>query len=129
MAKINIAGLIISAAVGISIGVGAERTLNAQSPPVAYYVNETRQTDPEAIKPYVTRVPAIVEKYGGRYLARLGKIESLEGEPLKGGIVIIAFKSLADVRRWYDSPEYQEIIGIRHKYAVSRNYAVEGLPN
>lgn len=115
-------------AIGIAVGIVTEKSVNAQNPPPAYYVAEHVVSDPEAFKPYAERVPATIEKYGGRFIARGGKVDTLEGDAPKGRVVLIAFKSLADARRWYESPEYREIIDIRHRAAKSRIFVVEGLP-
>ena len=85
--------------------------------------------DPDAMKPYREGVTATVKQYGGRFLVRGSKIETVEGNAPDGVVAVFEFKSLADAHRWHDSPEYQAIIGARHKAAVSRVFLVEGLPN
>ena len=122
-------GVALTLGIGVAAGITLDRAVQAQNPPPAYYINETKVNDPETIKPYLEAVRGIVEKYGGRYLARGGKAESLEGSPLNGNIIVIAFKSVEDAQKWYRSPEYQAIVGFRHKAATSRNFIVEGLPN
>jgi uncharacterized protein (DUF1330 family) len=64
--------------------------------------------------------------YGGRYIVRGGNTESLEGEPPKR-IAISTWKSMEDAKRYYQSPKYSEIIGIRHRACKSRVFLVEGL--
>jgi len=119
-------GLVLLA--GVAIGAAAGKGLNAQSSPPAYYVAEVFEvTNPDDFKTYAPAVPATVEKYGGRYLARGGKADALEGDPPKR-IVITAFKSMADAHRWYDSPEYSAIRPIRWRSAKSRSFIVEGVP-
>jgi uncharacterized protein (DUF1330 family) len=44
-----------------------------------YCVAEMTITDPSWIESYVANVTAMVERHGGRYLARTRKIERLEG--------------------------------------------------
>jgi len=114
---------------GAAIGALAVKGLNAQSGPPAYYIAELLEvTNPDDFKTYIAGVPATVEKYGGRYLARGGKAEALEGEPPKR-IIVTAFKSASDAHKWYDSPEYSAIRPIRQRAAKSRNFIVEGLPD
>ena len=121
-------GLALALLAGVALGVLSVKGLHAQSSPPAYYISELFEvSDPEAFKSYVERVPAIVAKFGGRYLARGGKTDSLQGEPPKT-IILIAFKSMADARKWWDSPEYGEIKSIRQRSAKSRNFVVEGVP-
>jgi hypothetical protein len=46
----------------------------------------------------------------GRFLARAGKTELIEGGPEPKRIVIIEFPDAAGFKRWYNSPEYQKIL-------------------
>jgi uncharacterized protein (DUF1330 family) len=94
--------------------------------PNAFCIAEVEVTDPEMFKSYGARVLDTLTRYGGRYIARGGNIVSLEGEPPKR-VVISEWKSIEDAKRWYESPEYAEIIGIRHKACKSRIFLVEGL--
>lgn len=113
---------------GLAIGAGAINGLNAQSSPPAYYFAEVFEvSNPDTYKTYASGVPGTVEKYGGRILVRGGKADQLEGDPPKR-IVVIAFKSMADAHKWYDSPEYSAIRPIRQRWAKSRNFIVEGAP-
>ena len=45
-----------------------------------YAVAEINVTDPGWVREYVQRVTQLVERYGGRYLARTSKLEQLEGD-------------------------------------------------
>jgi len=100
--------------------------LGAESCYRQFVIAEVEVIDAEAFKLYGSRVVEIGKRYGARYLARGGRIESLEGEPPKR-VVISAWKSIEDAKRWYRSSEYSEIIGIRHRTCKSRLYIVEGL--
>ena len=45
-----------------------------------YAVAEIQVTDPAWVRDYLTDVTPMVERRGGRYLARTGAVESIEGE-------------------------------------------------
>lgn len=45
----------------------------------AYLISDVRVNDAAAKETYKTRAAAAIAKYGGRYLARRGEIEKLEG--------------------------------------------------
>ena len=45
---------------------------------------------------------------GGRFLARAGATELIEGGPEPKRIVILEFADKAAFKRWYDLPEYQK---------------------
>jgi uncharacterized protein (DUF1330 family) len=68
-----------------------------------------------------------LEPYGGRFLVRGGATEMIEGDWLPGRLVIIEFPSKDAAHRWYDSPEYQAIVGIRHEAATARIIVTEGV--
>lgn len=92
----------------------------------AYMIAEISVTDPEAYQKYTAQVPATFEKYGGTFLVRGGAFEALEGESA-GRIVVVQFENMAALKRWYDSPEYQAILGLRLAASTGRVIAVEGL--
>jgi uncharacterized protein (DUF1330 family) len=94
--------------------------------PRAFCIAEVEVIEAETFKSYGSRVADTVTRYGGRYIARGGNTVPLEGEPPKR-FVISERKSIEDAKRWYESPEYAEIIGIRHKACESRVFLVEGL--
>ena len=41
-------------------------------------------------------------------------------------MTIQVWESVDAMKKWYDSPEYQDGLKIGHKYAKFRRYAVEG---
>src|ERR1700730_7137450 len=91
---------------GIAIGAVAVKGLNAQASPPAYYIAEVFEvTNPDDFKTYAAGVPATVEKYGGRYLARGGKADALEGDAPKR-IIVTAVNSAASAPARAESAEY-----------------------
>ncbi len=79
----------------------------------------------EKYREYQRRVPAIIQKYGGRYLVRGGNITIL-GEWKPERIVILEFPSFDNLLEFVNSPEYQPVKRIREEAATSRMIAVEG---
>jgi len=118
-AVVGVAGAVIG-------GVGVQM-LQAQSTPKAYLLAEVQVTDPEAYKPYIPAAAQIVAKYNGQYLARGGKAESLEGAEPAGRVAIVQFPSMAELQRFYNSPEYREVAPIRRGASKSRFFAIEGV--
>lgn len=92
----------------------------------AYVVNEITVTDPEVFQTYAVQVPAILAKYGGRYIVRSGKVEVIDGEPPAERVVITAFESMDAARAWRNSPEYTAILPIRDGSSTSRVYIIDG---
>jgi uncharacterized protein (DUF1330 family) len=93
----------------------------------AYVVVEIQVHDPELYEQYKPIAAKAIEQYGGRYLARGGATELLEGDDSPGRIVVLEFPDADTARRWYQSPEYAEAIRIREQAAVGRLIVVEGL--
>ena len=98
----------------------------------AFVIAEVEVIDAEAFKLYGSRVAETVERYGGRYIARGGRIESLEGEPPKR-VVISAWKSIEDPQRWYrilenhwNSAPYVQITCLCRRRTCSLNLIAAG---
>lgn len=106
----------------------AESTTSSEAP-MAYYIAEFDVTDPIGLKPYAEQAEATFKPFGGRYIARRGQVESLEGEPPRSRVIIIAFDNMERARAWYHSPEYSKIRPIRQRSGQTKAYIVEGLPN
>lgn len=93
--------------------------------PKGYIVAEVTVTNPSAYEGYRQAVSPIVARHGGVYLVRGGRSEVLEGSPA-GRVVVLEFPSVAAARAFYDSPEYQAIVGTRKANSISRVVLVEG---
>ena len=93
----------------------------------AYLLAHIEVTDPAGYEEYRKRVPPTVVAHGGRFLARGGAIDVLEGSWSPKRLVIIEFPSMAALKSWYDSPEYRPLIELRNRHARSSLIAVEGI--
>ncbi len=94
----------------------------------AYVIVDIEVTDPEGYKEYVKAAPATVAHFGGRYLARGGANETLEGEWQAKRLVILEFPSTDQAKAWLNSAEYAPARALRHKYARTNMVLVEGAP-
>jgi uncharacterized protein (DUF1330 family) len=92
----------------------------------AYVIVDVEVTDPAGYEEYKKLAPPAVALYGGKYLARGGKNESLEGDWKAQRLVILEFESIEKARAWVNSPEYAPARAMRHKYAKSKMIVVEG---
>ena len=122
-----------SMAVGIVLGGLAVQGLQAQAKAPIYLINEIDVTDPEKYgAEFTPKAQATVRGSGARFLVIGGAagagakpIYAVEGTPPKR-MTIQVWESLDAMKKWYDSPEYQDALKIGHKYATFRRYAVEG---
>jgi len=93
----------------------------------AYVIAELDITDPAAYEEYRQRVPAVIAKYGGKYIVRGGAVESLEGGWSPARVAILEFPSMEHARNWYRSPEYAPLIELRHRSSKSTLTLIEGI--
>src|SRR5262245_21560951 len=93
----------------------------------AYVIVEVDVKDPVAYEGYKRQTPASVAKYGGRFIIRGGKGETLEGGWVPKRIVVVEFESMEQAKTWWDSPEYAPVRAIRWQTAESRMIVVEGV--
>jgi uncharacterized protein (DUF1330 family) len=73
----------------------------------AYVVATGTVKDPEAYQEYRTLAAASIQQYGGRFIARGGKSDVLEGSFPGPRVVIVEFPSFERAQEWFSSPEYQ----------------------
>src|SRR5262245_42415105 len=64
---------------------------------------------------------------GGRYLARGGAVEVLEGSWRPGRLVLVRFDSAEAARRWWASSEYAELRQMRQDSTATNMILVEGV--
>jgi uncharacterized protein (DUF1330 family) len=115
---------------GAAIGGAAIQGLHAQAKPPAYFVIEINKiTDAEGFK-VVTQRPTggaeIAKEFGGHYLARAGKITSLDGAAPER-FVIYAFDSVDKAQAFYNSPYMKDTTTTRNKTTQARSFIVEGM--
>ena len=94
--------------------------------PKGYLIANIAVKDMEKYQPYRDQAPAIVKKFGGRYIVRGGDLQKREGNIEPKLMAFLEFPSYQAAQDFYDSPEYQEIIGIRHEQTDSDVILVEG---
>jgi uncharacterized protein (DUF1330 family) len=95
--------------------------------PKAYVVVDMDVTDPARYATYRDLAAPAVEAAGGRFLARGGATEVLEGDRVPNRTVILEFPDLAAARAWYDSPAYLAARAARDGAGVGSFIAVEGV--
>ena len=89
-----------------------------------YAVAEIDVTDQSWVPAYVANVTTLVERHGGRYLARTGKIEKVEGERTPPRVLlIIEWPSKEAALAFYESAEYRpyrqaRLAGARNEFLL-----------
>jgi uncharacterized protein (DUF1330 family) len=93
----------------------------------AYVIANVDVHDVLAYEAYRSRTLETIEAHGGRFIARGGDIDVLEGNPTVHRIVIIEFADRETARGWYESPEYQAIIPLRTSTSDGALFIVDGV--
>jgi uncharacterized protein (DUF1330 family) len=93
----------------------------------AYVIANVTVTDAAGYEAYRRLVPASIEKFGGRFLARGGEIEVLEGDWRPGRLVILEFPSAEQAKAWWHSPEYAEARAIRQATSEGTLIVLQGV--
>jgi uncharacterized protein (DUF1330 family) len=115
----------VATAIALAIaGAGAMAAL--QPAPKAYLLVQVDVTDARQYGEYTKLSPAIIEKFGGRFLARGGRSITLEGPAAAARVVVIEFPSFERAEAFYNSPEYVAARKVRAGAAKVQFVLVEG---
>jgi uncharacterized protein (DUF1330 family) len=92
----------------------------------AYVIGDIEVTDRAAFQEYRHRLGATLEQYGGRFVIRGGRVNSMEGDWQPHRLLMLEFPSFEQAERWYNSPEYKPLIAIRENAARTQLIIAEG---
>jgi uncharacterized protein (DUF1330 family) len=93
----------------------------------AYVIVQVEIEDAAAYAEYVKLVPPSIAAYGGRFVVRGGKTETLEGSWSPKRLVILEFPSVEQAKKWWASEEYVEAKALRHHSAKTEMIVAEGV--
>jgi uncharacterized protein (DUF1330 family) len=105
----------------------SENTVQERNMP-AYWVARSKINDPVEYKKYTDLVPAIIEKFGGKVLARGGRFQIMEGPHKFHRFIVIEFPTLEQGAACFTSPEYDRAAAFRRSGAGEvETIMVEGI--
>ena len=91
-----------------------------------YLIADIKVTNDGWVPEYATHVHKLVEKHGGRYLARSGNIETIEGEKKDSTLVaILEFPSRAALDQFAADPDYAPYGQARQSGSVSNFHVID----
>jgi uncharacterized protein (DUF1330 family) len=93
----------------------------------AYVIANVRIEEPVRYEDYKRMVPGTLAAFGGRFIARCGKVDVLEGDWRPERLVILEFPSVERARAWWNSPEYAEARSLRQATSTGTLLILEGL--
>lgn len=91
-----------------------------------YIIAQVDVTNPQQYAEYTKLTPGLIEKAGGRFIARGGRTATLEGPAARSRVVIIEFPSFERAQEFYNSPEYVAARKLREGAATAQFVLVEG---
>ncbi len=94
----------------------------------AYVIANIDVQDPTRYADYVKLTPGTLAPFGGRFIARGGRSERLEGATPAHRLVVIEFPSYEQAKAWYDSDGYRVAMVIRQSASKGGLLLVEGTP-
>ena len=88
---------------------------------------QLRFADDSWVKKYAQSVTPILERHGGRYLARTKKMEKIEGDREPPTLfVIVEWPSREAFHEFFADPEYQKYRHLRHAHSSDELIQVAG---
>ncbi|WP_372572724.1 DUF1330 domain-containing protein [Ruegeria jejuensis] len=85
-----------------------------------YLIAEIKITDDSWVPDYAANVHKLVEKHGGKYLARSGNIDTLEGEERDSTLIaLLEFPTRAALDGFATGPEYAPYAQARQAGSIS----------
>jgi uncharacterized protein (DUF1330 family) len=92
----------------------------------AYVIANVDIRDPAIYAEYVKLTPGTVAPYGGRFIARGGKSERLEGD-MPANRIVIPNSTREQAKAWYDSESYRAARAVRQSASVGTLILVDGV--
>ena len=95
----------------------------------AYVIAHLTPTNPDRfMSEYMSKVGAVTEAFGGKYLVRGGDISYQEGESLGDRTVVIEFPSTDAAHAWESSEQYQAIVKARTENSTGSVIIIDEVP-
>ena len=91
-----------------------------------YLIANIEVQDAGTFAQYRDQVAPLIARFGGRYLVRGGELDHREGRLPFQRLVVLEFPSLAEAKRFYESPEYAPVLKLRVDSCKSDVALVEG---
>jgi uncharacterized protein (DUF1330 family) len=92
----------------------------------AYIVVDVTIHNAENYEDYKKLTPASIAAYGGKFIVRGSKTETLEGDWQPGRMVVIEFPTVERAKQWWASDEYAPAKALRQANAETKMILLEG---
>ena len=91
----------------------------------AYVISEVDIHDPREYASYARATARLIERYGGKVLARGGRTLAFDGAPPAERIILVEFESMDAASGFRNSNAYRELVRARDASSSARMFAVE----
>ena len=124
--KVNYKSVLgVLAGIALCMGVAGSALAQKSVLPV-YVVNEIDVIDDALFKTYSSSQQTLIEKHGGKYIIRGGKVSAIDGTPPKR-FTIYVFDNADKLQAWQNDPAQKAIWATRGKAGKFRTFTAEGL--
>ena len=93
----------------------------------AYVIAHIDVKDPVRYEDYKKMSPVSIQKFGGRFIARGGQAEVLEGTWQPKRLVLLEFPSVEVAKQWWASEDYRPAKELRQATSVGDMIVLEGI--
>ena len=93
----------------------------------AYVIAHIDVKDPVRYQDYIKMSPVSIAKFGGRFIARGGNVEVLEGAWQPKRLVLLEFPSVEAARQWYASDDYAPAKALRQATSYGELVIIDGV--
>jgi len=93
----------------------------------AYIIVDVKIYNSTAYEEYKKLTPSSIAAYKGKFIARGGATETLEGDWDPGRVVILEFPDKEKAKQWWSSTEYVSARRVRQGASVTKMILVEGV--
>ena len=93
----------------------------------AYVIAHIDVKDPVRYEDYKKMSPVSIQKFGGRFIARGGHTDVLEGTWQPKRLVLLEFPSVEVAKQWWASEDYRPAKELRQATSVGDMIVLEGI--
>ncbi len=91
-----------------------------------YLILDFEITNMDMFMEYVERIPAFIQKHGGKYIVEGVRPEAIEGDWKPSTLVVLEFPSRENAQEFLGDPAIEPVFAIRQNSTTSKLILVEG---
>ncbi len=92
-----------------------------------YLITDVEITDADRYADFIEKVTPVIKNHGGKFVARGGTVEVIEGDWNPPRLAILEFGSIEQAKEFLNSPEFNELNELRISSSSINMVVVEGV--